>query len=115
MSLIPRALRPMTFLRRRAMRSGMRSDNEIVRLVALLIVGRPALVRQTAFRQGFTRRDGFWRSVAYVILVGDLVRRLTVKEPDRLGVETLVEGQRVTVSALPRPTRRQLRRAARAS
>ena len=115
MALIPRALRPMTFIRRRAMRKGVSSNSDIVRLVSLLLVGRPAIVRQTAFRQGFRRGDRFWRSVAYFLVAGDIWRKLTVKEPDRLGTEKLVEGQRVTVLALPRPTRRERRRSARAS
>lgn len=88
------------------MRGGLRSDSDIYRLVALLLVGRPALVRATAMRQGFAKRDRFWRLVAYGILANDVRRKLTVKEPDRLGTERLVEGQSVIVSALPRSKRK---------
>jgi hypothetical protein len=97
----------MTFVRRRMMRRGLKSDSDIYRLVALLLVGRPALVRSTAMRQGFARRDRFWRVVAFAILANDLWRKLTVKEPDRLGTERLVEGQSVIISALPRSGRRR--------
>lgn len=107
MSLLPRALRPMTLIRRRMMRGGLRSDSDIYRLVALLLVGRPALVRSTAMRQGFAGRDKFWRVVAFGLIANDIRRKLTVKEPDRLGIERLVEGQSVVISALPRSGRRR--------
>jgi hypothetical protein len=105
--LIPRALRPMTLIRRRMMRGGLKSDSDIYRLMALLLVGRPALVRSTAMRQGFAGRDKFWRLVAYGIIANDVRRKLTVKQPERLGTERLLEGQSVVVSALPRSGRRR--------
>ena len=97
------------------MRKGVQSNNEVLRLIALLMVGRPALVRQNAFRQGFRGSSRFWRAVAFWIIAGDIWRKLTVKAPDRLGTERLVEGQGVTVLALTRPSRRDQRRSARAS
>jgi hypothetical protein len=115
MRLIPRALRPMTYLRRRSMRTGIQSESEVYRLIALLMVGRPALVRQNAMRQGLRGSSRLWRTVAFAFIAGDIYRKIAVKEPDRLGTERLVEGQFVTVSALPRPSRRARRRAARAS
>jgi len=115
MALIPRVIHPMTYVRRRALRSGMQSQSEVVRLAALLIVGRPALVRQNAFRQGLRGSSGLWRTVAVGFIVGDMWRKLTVKEPDQLGTERLVEGQGVSILAMTRPSKRDLRRAARSS
>jgi hypothetical protein len=115
MAIIPRALRPMNLLRRRALRKGIQTDSELFRLISLLLIGRPALVRRNAYRQGLRGSSRFWRTVAYGFIAGDIWRKLTVKEPDRLGVERLVEGQGVTVLALPRPTRRSRRRASHAS
>jgi hypothetical protein len=115
MSLIPRAINPASFLRRRAMRKGVQSNNQVVRLVSLLLVGRPALVRRNAFRQGVRGSSRFWRAVAVGFVIGDVWRKLTVKAPDRLGTERLAEGQGVTVLALTRPSRRDRRRATRAS
>jgi len=107
MRLVPRALRPMTLIRRRMMRGGLKSDSDIYRLFALLMIGRPALVRSTAMRQGLAGREKFWRLVAFGILANDVRRKLTVKEPDRLGIERLAEGQSVVISALPRSGRRR--------
>ena len=115
MRLIPRALRPMAMLRRVAMKSGIRSQNQYVRMIAFALVGRPAVIRRTANRQGLVGNSGFWRIVAFGFIVGDLYRKLAVKEPERLGVERLVEGQSVTILALAPDTRRARRRAARAS
>lgn len=111
MALIPRALRPTTFLRRVALRKGLQSQSEFVRLVALLTVGRPALVRQNAFRQGLRGSSRMWRTVAFGIIAGDVWRKVTTKEPDNLGTERLIEGQLVSVHAMTRPTRRDRRRA----
>ncbi len=88
------------------MRRGLKSDSDLFRLVAMLIVGRPALVRNTAMRQGFVKRDAFWRVVAFGFLANDVRRKLLVKEPDRLGTERLVAGQTVIISALPRSKRK---------
>jgi hypothetical protein len=104
----------MTLLRRRAIKRGFNSNRNFMRLIALLLVGRPALLRQNALRQGFVGKDRFWRALGFVFLANDVLRKLVVKEPDRLGIERLVEGQSVTVTALPRPSRRAAR-AARAS
>lgn len=115
MPLMPRALRPMTYVRRRALRSGMQSRSELARFLSVLIVGRPALVRQNAFRQGVRGSSRLWRMVAVGLFVGDIWRKATVKEPDRLGTERLIEGQGVTVLAMTRPSKRDLRRASRSS
>ena len=115
MALIPRVIHPMTYVRRRALRGGMQSRSQLVRFLSLLIVGRPALVRQNAFRQGVRGSSRLWRTVAVGLIVGDMWRKLTVKEPDQLGTERLVEGQGVTVLAMTRPSKRDLRRAARSS
>ena len=90
----------------------MQSQNEIVRLLALVVVGRPALVRQTATRQGFMGGSRLWRMIAYGFVANDIYRKVMVKEPDQLGTERLVEGQGVTVVTMHRPTRRERRRAA---
>ena len=111
MSLIPRALRPMTFVRRRAMRTGFQSDSHVKRLIALLVIGRPALVKQNAFRQGFFGNDKFWKAVAVAFLANDVRRKVMVREPEYLGTERLVEGQSVMITALPRSSRRAARSA----
>jgi hypothetical protein len=105
----------MSFLRRRALRKGVSSENELFRLISLLLIGRPALVRRDAYRQGFRGSSRFWRVIAYGFVANDIRRKLTVKEPDQLGVERLVEGQTVTITALPRATGRSRRGASRAS
>jgi len=109
MALIPRSFRPTTYLRRKVLRRGMRSKNDVIRLAALLMVGRPALVRHTAFTDGLAGRDRFWRVVAFGILASDAFRKLAVKEPDRLGIERLIPGQSVAVTALPASARRSRR------
>jgi hypothetical protein len=109
MALIPPSFRPTTFLRRRVLRRGMRSKNDVVRLLALIMIGRPALVRHTAFTEGLAGRDRFWRVVAFGFLAQDVIRKFTVKEPERLGIERLVPGQSVTVTALPASARRSRR------
>ena len=115
MALIPRALRPTTYLRRKALKRGVQSQNQVLQLLALLLVGRPALIRQTAFRQGFAGSSRLWRTVAIGYVTAEVWRKLTVKEAENLGTERLGVGQHVAVYAMERPTRRELRRAARAS
>ena len=105
----------MTFLRRRALRKGVSSQNELFRLISLLLVGRPEIVRRNAYRQGLRGSSRFWRLIAYGFVLNDVGRKLTVKEPDQLGVERLVEGQSVSITALPRATGRSRRHASRAS
>lgn len=114
MKLIPPRLRPSVFLRRQALRRGLRSKSELVHLIAFVLVGRPAMVRRAATREGLLGTSRMWRMVAFGFMVSDAYRKLAVKEPDRLGTERLREGDSVTVLAMRRPTRRD-RRAARAS
>lgn len=112
MRLIQYSIRPSAIIRRQAMRRGVRSNNEVVRLLALVIVGRPALIRKTANVEGLRGSSRMWRFVAVGFLLNDLYRKLAVREPDRLGTERLREGQSVTVVTMHRPTRRERRRAA---
>jgi hypothetical protein len=115
MRLIPRALRPTSLLRRQTMRRGVRSESELIRMLAFVIVGRPEFVRRQATRQGLMGSSRLWRALAYGFIASDVCRKLAVKQPERLGTERLGEGQGVTVLAMHRPTRRERRRAARAS
>ncbi len=115
MSLIPRAIHPMTFLRRGAMRRGFQSDSQLLRLIALLMIGRPILVKQNAYRQGFVGDSRFWKVVAVAFVANDVRRKLTVREPEFLGVERIDEGQGVVVTMLTKAQSRELRRAAKAS
>jgi hypothetical protein len=104
----------MTLVRRRVIRRGINSNRSYMRLMALLLVGRPALLRQNALRQGFFGNDKLWKTLGYMYLANDIFRKVAVKEPERLGIERLVAGQSVTITALSRSSRRAAR-AARAS
>ncbi len=97
------------------MRRGLRGNSRFWRSIAVIALVRSDIVRHSALRDGVYGKSRFWRSVAVMLFANDARRALTVKEPDRLGTERLVEGQGVTVLALTRPSRRAQRRSARAS
>ena len=111
MPLIPRALRPMTVIRRKAMRKGLRGDSRIWRLVAVIVLVRSDIIRHSAMREGVYGSSRFWRSVAVLLFANDARRAVAVKVPEQLGVERLAPGQTVQVSAIE-PRRRRRARAA---
>lgn len=100
MSLIPRALRPMTILRRRAMRRGLRGDSAMWQFVALMLMGGSSAMKLTARREGFFGGSRFWKTVFYAVIVNDLVKKIAVKETEVLSTEKLTAGQSVTITAL---------------
>jgi hypothetical protein len=107
MSLIPKTLRPMTVIRRKAMRKGLRGNSRVWRAVAVIVLVRTDIVRHAALREGVYGKSRFWRGIALMLFANDAVRAVTVKAPEQLGVERLAPGQTVQVSAVgPRQRRR---------
>jgi len=106
MQLIPRSVRPMALVRRRALRRGLRGNSAMWRWIAVIVIGRSSAVRHVAFRDGLRRGNRFWRIVAYGILVSDVANKVAVKRPERLATERLVAGQAVEVRSLPASARR---------
>lgn len=100
MSLIPRAIRPMTILRRRAMRRGLRGDSAMWQFMALMLVGGSSAMKMTARRDGFFGGSKFWKTIFYALILNDLVKKVAVKEPEVLSTEKLTAGQSVTITAL---------------
>jgi hypothetical protein len=91
----------MAIVKRRAMRRGLRSNNQVWRWIAVLIVGRSSVVRSIAIRDGLRGGNRFWRTVALGIMVTDLAAKVTVKQPERVATERLRVGQSVRITALP--------------
>ena len=115
MSLIPRSLRPITVLRRRAMRRGLRGDSKVWRWIAVVVLVRSDAIRYNAMREGVYGKSKFWRGVAVMLFARDAVRAVAVKAPEQLGVERLAPGQIVQVCAITPDSRRGRRRARAAS
>lgn len=78
------------------------------------LVSPAFLIRQNALYKGVLGPSRGWKLVALVVFGRGLARRFFGKRPDHLGIEKLVPGQSVTVSAIAPPTRQERRAARRA-
>lgn len=111
MSLLPRPLRPSWLIRRWAVYSGVRSESALFRFLALYLIGRSQFLRTTSMRRGVYGSSRGWQVVAGVFFLNDIAKKLTVRESEKLSVETLKGGQSVLVTSIP-PTKKRGKRSA---
>ena len=111
MALLPRALRPSWIIRRWAMYQGVRSESALFRFLALLLIGRTQFLRTSSMRRGVYGGSRGWQAVAGVFFLNDMVKKLTVRETEKLSIETLKAGQSVLVTSIP-PSEKRSRRSA---
>jgi hypothetical protein len=112
MSLLPYALRPKVVLRSQIVKRGVLGGNPVLRPIAMLMVGQGVYVRRSALRQGLIRGNPTWRFIGLLLLSQELYTRAVKKTPERLAVERIGPGHRVTVRATEpnlRLSRRQRR------
>ena len=98
-------------VRRWAYRGGLRSQNDLVHFVALLVVGRGAFLRRSARVRGVYGREPIWLAMAGLFFAKDTVGKLTRKEVEYVTTERLRVGDRVQISPIPPSTRRGRRAA----
>jgi hypothetical protein len=80
----------------------------------MIAVGQGEYLRVRALREGFFGGSFYWRVIGAVLLAQQVRRQVLGRTPERLAVERLRPGQRVTVqTSTPRLdlTRRQRRAA----
>lgn len=100
MALLPYALRPKVILRAQIVKRGVIGGNPVLRPIAMLMVGQGVLVRRNALRQGLVLGQPMWRLVGALLLAQDAYRIVVKKTPERLAVERIKPGHRVTVQAV---------------
>jgi hypothetical protein len=66
-------------------------------------------VRTTAVRRGVLGGDRFWRTIAVMIVAGEVLRRVFGRSPELLSIERLEPGQSVQIRTLPASERRRRR------
>ena len=108
MALLPYALRPKVVLRSQIVKRGVIGGNPFLRPIAMLMVGQSVYVRRTAIRQGLILGNPMWRFIGVIVLGQELYRVAVKKKPERLAVERIGPGHRVTVHAME--SNRQLSR-----
>ena len=114
MSLLPYALRPKVVLRGQIVKRGIIGGNPFLRPIAMMMVGQSVYLRRSALRQGLVMGHPFWRAIGLVLLGQEVYKRAITKEPERIAVERIGIGHRVTVAAFE-PTLGLSRRARRAA
>jgi len=97
MSLLPYALRPRVVLRSQIVKRGVLGGNPVLRPIAMLMVGQGVYVRRSALRQGLILGNPTWRFIGALLLGQELYKRAVKKTPERLAVERIGPGGRVTV------------------
>jgi hypothetical protein len=110
MSLVPYALRPKVVLRALIIKRGVMGGNPILRPLAMLMVGQGVYLRRSALRQGVVLGNPFWRAIGIVLVGQELYKRALTKAPERIAVERIRAGHRVSVTAF-QPTLGLSRRA----
>jgi hypothetical protein len=81
-------------------------------MAQLPVLLRPKyLLRRKALRSGLFGPSRLWRSVAFVIIFSNSLRRFFGKTPERLGIRTIGKGHLITVAAAAPLNRRQAKRA----
>ena len=111
MALLPRPLRPSWIIRRWALYKGLRSESAVFRFVALFLIGRSQFLRTQSMRQGVYGGSRAWQAVAGVFFLNDVAKKATVKEAEKLSLETLKPGQSVVIRTIP-PTSKRRKRSA---
>ena len=99
MSLLPYALRPRVVLRGQVVKRGIIGGNPFLRPLAMLMVGQGVYLRRNALRQGLVMGHPFWRAIGLVLVGQEVYKRAFTKVPDRLAVERIGVGHRVSVAA----------------
>jgi hypothetical protein len=100
MALLPYSLRPRVIVRRQIIKRGLFGGNEFLRPVAMMLMGHSQHLRRMAIRDGLVLGRPLWRFVG-VVLIGQEFHRLVYKKtPERLAVERIGPGHRVTVRAM---------------
>jgi hypothetical protein len=80
--------------------------------MALPVLLRPKyLIRRKALRSGLFGPSRMWRSVAFVIIFGNGLKKFFGKTAEPLGVRTIGKGHLITVAAAAPLGRRQAKRA----
>lgn len=71
-----------------------------MRPIAMLMVGQGVYVRRSALRQGLVRGNPMWRLIGVLLLGQELHKMVVKKTPERLAVERIGLGRRVTVDVM---------------
>jgi hypothetical protein len=100
MSLLPYALRPKVILRSQIVKRGVLGGNPLLRPIAMLMVGQGVYVRRSALRQGLVMGNPMWRFIGVLMLGQELYKMALKKAPERLAVERIGPGHRVTVDVM---------------
>ncbi len=100
MALLPYALRPKVILRSQIVKRGVLGGNPVLRPIAMLMVGQGVYVRRSALRQGLILGNPTWRIIGVLLLGQELYKTAVKKTPERLAVERIGPGHRVTVHAM---------------
>lgn len=81
-------------------------------MAQLPVLLRPKyLIRRKAMRSGLLGPSRLWRSVAFVIIFSNALRRFFGSRPEPLGVRTIAAGSLISVAASKPLSRRQAQRA----
>jgi hypothetical protein len=100
MALLPYALRPRVVLRSLIVKRGVLGGNPVLRPIAMLMVGQGVYVRRSALRQGLVRGNPMWRFIGVLLLGQELHKMVVRRTPERLAVERIGPGRRVTVDVM---------------
>jgi hypothetical protein len=100
MSLLPYALRPRVVLRSQIVKRGVLGGNPFLRPIAMLMVGQGVYVRRSAIRQGLVFGNPMWRFIGVLLLGQEMYKVALKKAPERLSVERIGPGRRVTVDVM---------------
>ncbi len=112
MALLPYALRPRVIVRSQIVKRGVIRGNPLLRPIAMLMAGQGVYVRRSVIRQGLVLGNPMWRFIGVLVVGQEVYRRAFKKMPERLAVERIGPGHRVTVHAIEpnlHLTRRQRR------
>jgi hypothetical protein len=72
----------------------------------------PAAMLQRKVLRESRRGNRTWQGVAGALWVGSIVRRALVRREEPAAIERLKPGEAVTITTIPRPSRRQRRKEA---
>jgi hypothetical protein len=100
MALLPYSLRPRVILRRQIIRRGLFGGNEFLRPVAMMLMGHSQHLRRLAIRDGLILGRPLWRLVGVGLIGQEMYRLVFKKAPERLAVERIGPGRRVTVDVM---------------
>ena len=100
MALLPYALRPRVVLRSQIVKRGVIGGNPLLRPIAMMMVGQSVYVRRSALRQGLILGNPMWRFIGVLVLGQELYKAALKKTPERLAVERIGPGRRVTVEVM---------------